>query len=155
MKILKACMYVAVIAALLLAVGCEKEKKDDMQISSVMGKIKTKANFADPKEEDLKNVGVAERYGINPNDVEEGTVYYSGAEKNPDKVILVKAKDEDALSRVEEAMSAEVVGMTDTWGDDATMRKKVDAHIIKTRDHTVLFVISDDPKGIEEIFDAA
>lgn len=147
-------IFIAVISLGMLTLsGCEKKESKNAQVSEVLSKMKETVKLSSEKEESLKNIEVARRYGINPNDVEEGFVYHSEDEKQPDRIVLVKAKNKTVLEHIERALAAEVISMKDTWQDEKEQSKKVSGHVLKTRDVYVLLVVSDKSKEAEKIFD--
>lgn len=144
-------IMIAVIAMSLTS--CTKNKSKDVSVENVMKELKSTANFKNGEEEDITDLDIAERYGISPNDVKEGTLYYSEDENSADKIVLVKAKEQDSVENIERALGNEVVGLTDAWEGNATESKKVEEHVLKTKDKFVILIVGDNAKKIEEKFD--
>lgn len=133
--------------------ACTKKESKNVSVSSVIDKMKETASFDEEIEKDITDLEILERYGISADDVGEGKVYYSKNENKSDEIILIKAKNKDAVENIERALSSEIVGLSNTWKSDETELKKVENHILKTRDDFILLVIGENPKEIEKIFD--
>lgn len=139
---------------ILLLIGCSKETLPDISSEYILNNITKKVSFDNPVQEDLTEQSIAERYGIAPNDIENGVVYYTKDEDKSDKIIIAKASSKDTIENIERALASEIVGITDSWKDDSVESKKIENHIFKTRDIYVIMAISDKSKEIEKIFDS-
>lgn len=133
--------------------ACTAKVDSHVKVSEVMDSIKSEVYFENAIEEDMKSIDIAERHGISVEDIEEGSVYYTKSAENADKVILLKAKDEDSVEVIEHALNAEIIGLKNTWKKHDTESKKVDEHILKTRGNYVILIVSDDAEQIEKIYD--
>lgn len=133
--------------------GCAKKESKNIEVDDIMEKFIQTADLDSSKKEDFSSLEVTERYGISPEDIDKGIVYYSEDENKADKIILIKAKNKDAVENIEEALSAEVIGLTSAWENSQSELKKVNEHVLKTRDNYITLIISDNSKDIEKIFD--
>ena len=133
--------------------GCASKVESYVDVSRVMEQIQQVAHFENAIVEDATTLAVAERYGISPDDITKGLVYHTRDPKNSDKVILLRAKNEDAIEHIEHALNAEIIGMKNTWKNDKVESIKVDEHILKTRDKYVILIVADNVKEIREVFD--
>lgn len=136
-----------------LLAGCSKKESKNADISEVMDNIKSAVKLDKSKQEDITSLETAERYGLSPDDIEEGSVYYTSDENKSDKIILIKAKNKDAVENIEKALAAEIVGLNETWGSNDKEARKVENHLLKTRDDYIILAVSDDVEKIENIFD--
>lgn len=138
----------------IILTGCgEKPDASSVKVSTIMEVIDEKTDFKDKKIQDMKDEKVARSYGINPSDIDEGQVYYTGEEGKSDKIIVVKAKDKHALENIEKTLSALPASMAEAWQDEDNETKKIDRHLIKTNDLYTIFAVSGNIVEIEEIFD--
>lgn len=151
-KNLKYIMFVLICLSVLLS-ACSKKESKDVSVSDVIDKMKETAQFDEEYEEDFKDSDVAARYGISTDDVEEGKIYYSRDENKSDEIILIKAKNKDAVENIEQALSSEIVKLSNAWKNEENETKKVENHVLKTRDDFIFLVISEKPDEIEKIFD--
>lgn len=133
--------------------GCAKDDVPNISSEYILSNITKVVSFENAKTENLKEQDIAERYGISPTDLENGVVYYSSNKDKSDKIIIIKAVSKDKLENIERALSAEIIGVTDSWKANERESKKIEKHILKTRDVYVMFSISDKNKEIEEAFD--
>ena len=152
MKKLKILLFLSLIISIFI-VGCQKQKAKDVSVKTVMESMIDFSDFSLGIKEDIKDQQVAQRYGINPKDVSEGIVYYSGEDTKADKIILIKAENKDSVENIERALGAEVIGLTDSWQDNQEESRKIEKHILKTKDIFVFLYVGNNPKKMEEIFD--
>lgn len=135
--------------------GCSSDKNEpNIKFSDISSAITDAAKFEDPSFEYLTETDTAQRYGISTDDIEEGIVYSTSNENKPDKIILVKARDENTLENVERALSSEVIGLTDSWENNEAEFKKVEEHVLKTTDNYVILIVSENASELEETFDS-
>lgn len=133
--------------------ACSKKESKNVSVSNVIDKMKETAQFDKEYEEDFKDLDVSEKYGISTDDISEGKTYYSRDENKSDEIILIKAKNKDAVENIEQALSSEVVRLSNAWKNEENEAKKVENHVLKTRDDFILLVVSEEPEKIEKIFD--
>lgn len=138
-----------------LFVGCSKEEINDVSVYDIIYNIEKKYPNEDAIKEDLLNQDVAERFGISPSDIEEGVVYHTNKGNSADEIIIVKAKDKSEIEGIERGISAEIVGIGDSWKGNEKEAKKIDNHIFKTIGTYVILCVSDDAEDIVKIFDDA
>lgn len=144
---------ICILLCALFLCSCAAKSHDDIKLSDIAGKVRETASFSEAREESLLDFAIAERYGISTADIEDGMVYYSGDAKNPDKVLLVKAKSRDRLENVERAASNTLVSMNDAWKHEKTEIKKIERAVLKTNGHFVYLVVADDPEKIVKAID--
>lgn len=148
---------IILIAIILALTACTKDKTETADISTkeLLSMLREDMNLENVKTEDITTLETAERYGISPDDVEEGYVYYTTNDTKADKLIILKAKDNDTLENVQRALSSEIVGLNDTWKNDETQRSKIENHLFKTKDKYVILAITENADNLEEKFDKA
>lgn len=133
--------------------GCSKNKIKNVPVASIISNIEKNYPINNSIKEDLKQQDIAERYGISPDDIEEGVVYYTEDKDKADKIIIFKAKSKENIESLERAISSEIVGMSDSWKNNETEAKKVDNHLFKTKETYVIYCVSNNAEKIVEIFD--
>lgn len=133
--------------------ACTKPTAKETPLSEVMLEIKEAVSMSEAAEEDLSDQKSAEKLGISTQSINDGIAYYSTAESNSDKVILVRAKTKEDIEKLEQALSAELTATTSAWKDNDTESKKIENSLLKTKDDCVILAISDKIDKIEEIFD--
>ena len=148
---MKKIVWVSILSVLFL-VSCTGKFDTKVEVSQIMETIKREVDLQNGVEEDIKSMDNAERYGLTLDDIEEGRIYYTKDAENPDKIMVIKAKNEDSMENIEKAMNAETIGLMDAW-KNTEQTKKVENHILKTRGRYVLLMIGDDAKRVESIFD--
>jgi len=139
---------------LLVFTSCMGRFDSTVEVAHIMNMIKSDLKWENAVDEDVKSIENAERYGLVLENIEEGRLYYSKNTENPDKVIIIKAKDEKAIEGIEKAFNAEVVGLSDAWKNNSKEVKKVDSHVSKTRGKYVTLIVAEDAKRIEKLFDS-
>jgi len=133
--------------------GCQKkEAESSIAFSEIQNKLISKANFENTKTEDMKEINTAQRYGISPDDIEDGFAY-STENESSDKIILVNTKGGASIENVEKALANEVSGLITSWEDNAAESSKLKEHVLKTKENYVILIISDDSAKIEDEFD--
>ena len=133
--------------------GCSKNKVKDVSVESILSNIESQYPINNSIKEDLKQQDIAERYGISPDDIEEGIVYYTEDKDKADRIIILKGKSKENMESLERAIAAEIVGRGDAWKNNETEAKKIDDHSFKIKDTYVILCISDNTDKIIEIFD--
>ena len=142
------------LSLVLLLTACSKPESKGTPVADIMSQIQATTNFTSPVTEDLSNQKSAESIGISPDDISEGILYYSSDESKVDKVILVKAKKQDSIEPLENALGAEIIGLTDSWSNNDTESKKIEQHLLKTKDDYIILAVADNVDNIEKIFDS-
>ncbi len=134
-------------------VSCSKptvEKTSALDATMAFSEI---AGFDFDNTESLLDINTAERYGINPSDVEEGYVVCSAANASADKLIIAKGKDVRSTENIERSLSNVLINLSATYKDDPEESRKIENHLFKTRDKITILAISEYTDQIEEIFD--
>lgn len=142
------------LSLVLLLTACSKPESKGTPVADIMSQIQATTNFTSPVTEDLSNQKSAESIGISPDDISEGILYYSSDESKVDKVILVKAKKQDRIEPLENALGAEIIGLTDSWSNNDAESKKIEQHLLKTKDDYIILAVADNVDNIEKIFDS-
>ena len=142
------------LSLVLLLTACSKPESKGKPVADIMSQIQATTNFTSPVTEDLSNQKSAESIGISPDDISEGILYYSSDESKVDKVILVKAKKQDSIEPLENALGSEIIGLTDSWSNNDTESKKIEQHLLKTKDDYIILAVADNVDNIEKIFDS-
>ncbi|MFI3231658.1 MAG: DUF4358 domain-containing protein [bacterium] len=146
---------------LFLMVGCSDMSRDSSNEQAIEStKILEAINnnnilFESGSIKNLKTQELANRYGIAVDDLKDGIIYFSTNENISDCIIIATAKDKDALEGIERALSSEIVSLSDSFKNNELESKKIENHIFKTKNLTVLLAISDETYTylIEDIFD--
>lgn len=146
---------------LFLLVGCSDMSRDSSNQQVIEStKILEAINsnnilFESASIKNLKTQELANRYGIAVDDLKDGVIYFSTNENISDCIIIATAKDKDALEGIERALSSEIVSLSDSFKNNEEESQKIENHIFKTKNLTVLLAISDEKHMylIEEIFD--
>ena len=133
--------------------ACQKNKSSGIAVSDVMARVEATAGFEDPLREDITMPETAEKYGISGQDVREGLVLESSEKNSADIVILVRAKNDDAVLKLERALAAKAAGLTNAFEKDSEQRDKIESSVLKTRDDYVILIVCGNPEDIEKIFD--
>lgn len=137
----------------LLLTGCQKPESKNPEVIDVINLIAKNVTIENGETKDLKQDKNAEEFGVATEDISEGIVYYSTVSDKVDKVILVKAASEDSIENIETALSAELIEITSFWENNDTENKKIEKHLLKTKDDYVILAIADEVEQIEMIFD--
>lgn len=154
MKNIKLMTYIVLIFIVSVSLsGCKQEVNTNVSTKDIISSMQSIENFKNGVLEDLTTQEVAERYGITKEDLEEGFVYYPSGEERADKIIVLKVKDEASIENMERAISAELIGLTDSWKNDEYEAKKVEQHVFKTKDLYILLYVGENSDKIENIFD--
>jgi len=133
--------------------GCQDDKSEDnINFSDMQSKLISKANFDNSTTDDLKDIKTAQQYGISIDDIEDGFVY-STKNENSDKIILAKTKGGSSVENIEKAIANEVSGLISSWEDNASESKKLNDHVLKTKDNYVILIISENSANLEDEFD--
>jgi len=125
-----------------------------------MERVKREAKLENAVTEDMKDYSVSGRYGISPDSIVEGLVYYSPGGESADRIIIIKAKDADSVGKIENALGREITRLTEAWegrrdGDGKEQYKRLERHIIKTRGMYVILAVCGEPKEAVKIFDGS
>ena len=149
-------MFFKIIVSLIiissLLAGCKKNTDTNVAFNDLQNNLIEKANFKNTELENLKDITIAQEYGIATEDIESGFVY-SSKNETADKLILVKAKDNEAIEKVEKALANKVSGLISTWSDTPSESEKLKEHVLKTKDNFVLLVVSENSEVLEDEFD--
>lgn len=146
-------LFVFLLSICLFLSGCGKEKTKDISIEEVTKRLALNAEIASPEYLDLSQKENAESFLLATEDFEKGIAVYSKSTEEADKIILIKAKDSKTVQDVERSLSAVLIGLTTTWENDENEAKKVEEHILKTKDKYVLLYVGQKNEEAEKIFD--
>ncbi|MHC0037957.1 DUF4358 domain-containing protein [Pseudoneobacillus sp. C159] len=165
-----------------LIVGCtnqskEKDKKPEVSLEEISTKVK------EQMAEDLKELGAGddvlvdgklqmhlevdltneddpsapiylENMKLNKEELEDGIVIAHMMNVKSDEIILLKAKDEANVKSLKEALERERENQIKTWEIYLPEQfEKVKNNVIKTNGKYLLYVTSDHPEKIEEVFE--
>lgn len=139
----------------LLFSSCTRPKAKDVSVAEVIEKLADNAEIPSMEKDDLTDKENAEKFMLSTDDFTEGMAVYSSTTEQADKIILVKAKDKKTVQDVERALADVLNGLKNTWESDDVESKKVDEHILKTRDTYVLLYVGQKNEEAEEIFDSS
>lgn len=144
----------AVLLLCALTAGCSKPTVENTDVYGAVIEIGAETSLKEEEAENLKDIDAAERYGLNPSDIEEGYVITSSEEGKPDKIILAKGKDSASVENIEKGLSNVLINLTATYKDYPEESKKIENHLFKTRDRLTLLAVCDNIDKVEEIFDS-
>lgn len=150
-KILSLIVAVVVMFGL---VGCG-EKIPDVAVKDILAQMKEEIQIPMLQEFDLKSDDeFVKMYEINPEDLEEGIVYTSMINIKADEIIILKAKDKTKIPVLKEALEKEYTRQHNIWSTYLPHEfEKVENHILKTKGNYLIFVISENPENVAEIFE--
>ncbi len=141
------------ILLLITFVGCSKPQAKDVSVEEVVEKLAENAELESPQYLDLTKQENAEQFLLSTDDFTQAMAVSSATKEQADKIILVKAKDTKTVQDVERALSSVLVGLTNTWESNPDEAKKVEEHILKTKDTYVLLYVGEKNEQAKKIFD--
>lgn len=144
------------VVTVFVIVGCTGQTSN-VAVKEILAQIKEEVEIPMSGEIDFNtDQEAAERYEINLEDIEEGMVYRAMINIRADEIIILKAKDKSKVSRLEEALEKVYNTRYNIWKNYLPQEfEKVENHILKTKGNYLVFIISEDPEKIEEVFDKA
>lgn len=146
-------IFLSLIISAILFTGCGKTNESaNINFSELQASLISKANFENPRTEDLKDITTAQKYGLAIDDIEEGFAYLTNNE-NSDRIILAKTKGGPSAENVEKSFANEVAGLIATWEDDTSESEKLSEHVLKTKENYVILIISKNSAELEDEFD--
>lgn len=151
MKTKKIIICIMIISAIFSA--CTKPKAKETSVNEVIKKLADNAEIPSAQYLDLTQQENAESFLLSTDDFTQGVAVYSPTTEQADKIILVKAKDTKTVQDVERALASVLVGLTNTWDSDSEESKKIEEHILKTKDTYVLLYVGQKNEEAEKIFD--
>lgn len=146
-------LIIALFILFTLFTGCSKPKAKNASVEEVIKELADNAEIPSPQYFDLTEQENAESFLLSTDDFTEGTAVYSSTTEQADKIILIKAKDTKTVQDVERALSSVLVGLANTWESDSEEAKKVEEHVLKTKDTYVLLYVGQKNEEAEKIFD--
>lgn len=145
---------ILIIAVALMLCSCSKPKVENTSALDAVKELGEIASLDTSEPESLLNINVAERYGINPSDVEEGYVISSSQNGVPDKIIIAKGKNTTATQNIEDSLSNVLINLGRTYKDSTEQSKKIEEHIFKTRDKLTLLAVCNNTDKLKEVFNS-
>lgn len=148
-----------IILTSIIFTGCSLKSDDNKESASageIINKLSSVAGFDETVTENVKEIETASQLGISPEDIEEGficTPTKPPQSEIPDKIILIKAKDEATLENIEKALQSEMSGINSAWKEDTVNKEKIENHILKTKNNFVLLAITEEYDMLEKTFD--
>lgn len=148
-----------IILTFIIFTGCSlksDDTKETVSTGEIINKLSSVAGFNETVTENIKEIETASQLGISPGDIEEGficTPTQPPQSEIPDKIILVKAKDEASLENIEKALQSEMSGINSAWEEDTVNKEKIENHILKTKNNFVLLAITEEYDMLEKTFD--
>jgi len=149
-KMLK--IFLSLIISVSLFTGCGKTKSTNINFTELQASLISKAAFENSQTENLKDITTAQKYGLAIDDIEEGFAYLTNNE-NSDRIILAKTKGSSSSENVEKSLANEVSGLIATWEDNTSESKKLQEHVLKTKENYVILIISENSAELEDEFD--
>ena len=144
---------VALLTVVLSLTACGKYEEEAVPLSDLGSAVAYAAGLREYRCDSLKDMDIAAAYGIAPQEIREGIVYYSTREGCTDKVILVISQNHDGLRNVEHALETHINMLALAYRYDREESTKIEQHIFKTRGMYTLLALTEDPEGTREVFD--
>ncbi|MCD8157730.1 MAG: DUF4358 domain-containing protein [Clostridiales bacterium] len=114
----------AFLLSCVLLSGCSRPKIENTDIYNAAVSLARETELKDETVESLLDIDIAERYGLNPSDIEEGYVITSSEKGKPDKIIIAKGKDTAATENIEKSLSNVLINLTSSYKDYSEESKK-------------------------------
>jgi len=151
---MKKAFYILTIFLLIsLLNGCARGESSGATAREITDAVRETAAFEKPLEEDMSERETAEKYGISPELIKEGFILYDGSEKNPDKIIIVIAKNDSGADKIERALSGERIRLVNALENDKSQYEKVNNIIVKAKGRYCALIFCGGAKAVEKIFD--
>lgn len=83
--------FILILLPILMLCGCGQKEEKNVDLHQLIHTMETVVDFGNTTEDDLTHQEVASLYGISPDHIKQGYVYYSTDEKNADKIIILEA----------------------------------------------------------------
>jgi hypothetical protein len=148
----KAIKLLFIIVAAVLLAACGKVKEPTANVADVLNKAVQASGIKGGELFDPRENTEAERYGIPPEGVAEGSGYRSQSDDDPSEIIVVKAADFTNLELIETRFKEEAARLEDVWGD-APQGDLARDFLLKSNGFYVIFAVCDNTKGVEKAFD--
>ena len=145
--------FILMLLPILMLCGCGQKEEKNVDLHQLIHTMETVVDFGNTTEDDLTHQEVASLYGISPDHIKQGYVYYSTDEKNADKIIILEATDSQGMEKSEKALAEYLNSQVNSWSGIESESKKVENHILKTYGNFVMFAICSNPDKVEELFD--
>ena len=126
--------FILILLPILMLCGCGQKEEKNVDLHQLIHTMETVVDFGNTTEDDLTHQEVASLYGISPDHIKQGYVYYSTEEKS------------------EKALAEYLNSQVNSWSGIESESKKVEKHIFKTYGNFVMFAICSNPDKVEEIF---
>ena len=124
--------FILMLLPILMLCGCGQKEEKNVDLHQLIHTMETVVDFGNTTEDDLTHQEVASLYGISPDHIKQGYVYYSTDEKNADKIIILEATDSQGLEKSEKALAEYLNSQVNSWSGIESESKKVENHILKT-----------------------
>lgn len=177
-------IFVLIFALCLAVVGCSNESNDKKEEAPKVSLEEMTTAIKEQMAEDMKAQGAGEdvlvdgnlqsyievdlmnekdpstpvyleKMKLNKEEIEEGVVLAAMMNINSDEIILLKSKDEANVKSLKEALEREKEIQIKTWEVYLPDQyEKVKNNVIKTNGKYLLYVTSEDPEKLVEIFDS-
>ena len=132
--------------------GCGAQKTP--ALSDIEASMKQKVGFKDMVK--IDNDKIQRIYGINSSDIESSFVYISSSNVKADEVAVIKVKDLNKVSEVEDKISKRIEKQSNSFKDYVPDQYDlVQNNLLKNNSKYILFIVSQNKDKYEEIFDAA
>lgn len=148
-------IYTVIIAAvfMMLFASCDASKGPDKALSEIMDEIIEKCSISD--EIELEIADLLDYYGIKGEDVAESAACVTMNGIFPDEIIMVKAKDGDAASRIQKCLETrlnEVMNQSKNY--DAESYAVAQKCKVDVRGEYIAFFVSAKHEDMTKIYSA-
>lgn len=80
--------FILILLPILMLCGCGQKEEKNVDLHQLIHTMETVVDFGNTTEDDLTHQEVASLYGISPDHIKQGYVYYSTDEKTPTKSLF-------------------------------------------------------------------
>ncbi|WP_050607305.1 DUF4358 domain-containing protein [Clostridium niameyense] len=149
MKCRKSLLIVILINIIFFTIGCSKNI--DISVEKIESNIINNINVDNMKKGNQKSL--RRLYGINPNDLEEFSLYTPKSNMDVEEMLILKVKNEERIDDIKEKIENRVDRqITNFDGYGIKQVGLLNNYEIKTKNKYIFFVVSDKSEEIKELF---
>ncbi len=158
MKKILSILMVAFVMISFAACG-QKETVKDISIKEMVDKIAELPTAqgliqTDLSTPDERNKYLIEPMELNTEDLEEGYAIYSMINVKSDMILVFKAKDESSVENLKKVLNKTAENQEGIWAEYLPKQyEKVQNRIIKQKGNYLIYIVTDEPQEVENIFD--
>lgn len=134
--------------------GCSSKKvtSKNPSVKEISKKIEQAIDMSNMKP--LDSSKLQKLYKINPDDLDDFSIYAPTSNIKADELAILKVKDANKLNEIKEKVSKRVENQSNSFKDylpnEYTLIEK---HVLKVNGSYILLVISKDSEKVEKVFD--